>query len=155
MIRNRIVLTAAIAACCLLGRVSVAEAQDGCPAGGCTKTVCRPVVENKTVTTRVYIDVTKEFCTPCTAFRCLFPNKCGCSHVHTRKVLVLKIRKCDQCVTKCIPVHVPTCETCGPACSAPCASGCLPAAPAGQPGFIAIPSVTTMPSGPVAMPSIK
>jgi hypothetical protein len=103
MIRKWIVLSAAIAACCLLGRV--AEAQDGC----CTKTVCRPVVETKTVTTRVYSDATKEFCVPCTAFRCLFPNKCGCSQVKTRKVLIVKIRKSEKCVKKCVLVQVPPC----------------------------------------------
>ena len=152
MIRNKIALTAAIAACCLLGRVSIAEAQDavlvGCSDGGCTKKVCRPIVENKTVTRRVYSDVKEDFCVPCSAFSCLLPNKCGCSHVHTRKILVVKLRKCDKCVTKCVPVIEPVCTA--PCSAAPCESGCQPAAPIHVQGQM--PAITTMPSGPVAMP---
>ena len=156
MIRNWMSLTA-LTACCLLGRVSIAAA-DGvpecCPDGGCTKTVCQPILKNKVVSTRVFTDRKEEFCLPCSAFSCLFPNKCGCSHVKTKKLLILKIRKCEKCEKTCVPVQVPVSAPCkaAPCAVAPCAPDYLPAAPASHPAIIAIP---TMPAGPMVLPSAR
>ncbi len=138
--------------------VSVAAGADvvvvGCNAEGggcqsaCVKTVCRPVCETKTVTTRHYTDRCTNVCQRCTAFSLLFPNKCGCSHVRTRKDLVVKLRKCDKCVTVCVPVTEPVCSA--PCASAPCDSGCHHAAPVHVQGQM--PAITTMPAGPITMP---
>ena len=145
-----------VATCCLMIQVTTVAA-DGvagcCPDAGCTKTVCRPVCETKTVTKRVYAERTEEFCLPCSFLHCLFPSKCGCSHVRTRKLLILKLQKCEVPVKKCVPVQVPACTTCAPACSAPCAT-CAPTAPA----YLQespVPTVISIPTMPAVMPSGK
>ena len=129
----------------------------GCNAEGCGcqntcgKLVCRPVCETKTVTTRVYTDRCEPVCQRCTALSLLFPSKCGCSNVRMRKDLVVKLRKCDKCVTKCVPVTEPVCS--GHCATGHCDSGCQQGAPIHVQGQL--PAVTTMPVGPVAMPPAK
>ena len=109
----------------------------------CGKTVCRPVCETKTVVTRVYTSRYKDVCLPC-CLAGLF-DECSCGHVKKQKDLVVKLRKCDKCVQKCVPVTVPTCSTCAPACSAPCASSSM------LHGTIIEGTVIgTMPAGPIA-----
>lgn len=134
--------------------VIVGCAVDSCPQA-CGKTVCQPTCVKTTVTTRHFTDRTEEFCLPCTAFQCLFPSKCGCSHVKTRKLLILKLHKCEKCEQKCVPVQVPVCKPacCAPACSAPCASG-APSAPAYLMESPA-PTVISIPTMPAVMPSGK
>ena len=121
---------------------------DSCPQD-CGKTVCRPIMEKRTVEKRLYTDRCTPVCLPC-PLACLFPKSCGCSCVKRQKDLVLKIRKTEECVTKCVPVHVPACTTRAPACQAPCAAA--PSIPAYMP---AAPAVIGIPTMPAVMPSGK
>jgi hypothetical protein len=121
---------------CVFGLVLLAApgwAGEGPPAGGCCapegclKTVCRPTTDVKTQTKRVYTDVKEEFCLPCSCLGALF-HRCGdCSKVYHRKIMVVKIRKCDVPVKKCVPVlESPYPAGCRP--SAPCDAAHPPAA---------------------------
>ena len=106
----------------------------GCPCPcpePCGEKVCRPILEKKTVVTRVYDDKCEDFCYPRCGFLGLFGGCCGgcdgdcgpdhkCGHVHTKKALIVKQRKCDEMVPKCVV------ETVAPACPAPCAMPCAP-----------------------------
>jgi hypothetical protein len=121
----------------------------GQPDGG--KTVCSPVCETRTVTNRTYTDRTTDVCLPGSLLGALLHRPCACGCVKRQKDLVVHLRKTQECVHKCVPVHVPACATCvpgTPACSASCDSGCVPVTP-GQPALIMIPS------SPVAMPAGK
>ena len=89
------------------------------------KTVCRPVCETKTVVKRVYTSRCTDVCLPC-CLGGLFHDECSCGHLKKRKDLVVKLRKCETCVQKCVPMTVSACSTCAPACSAPCAPSCVP-----------------------------
>jgi hypothetical protein len=107
MMRNLCALGLALTA--LLGLMQFAAAQAPCG----PEKVCTPVVETKTVAVRVYDDVCVEYCVPHCSFLNLFTGGCAdcaagkCGSVHTKKVLVVKIRKHDECVNKC--VVAPTC----------------------------------------------
>lgn len=84
-----------------------------CPAGSCRK-VCRPTVESKKVSTRVYDSACEDFCLPkCSLFGGLFGHKgcrgdgadsaCAkCEHPRMRKYLVVKIRHHEECENKCV-----------------------------------------------------
>src|SRR5262249_36590626 len=98
----------------------------------CAEKVCRPTVEKKTVFKRVYDDSGEDRCLPkCSRHSLLghlFGGGCGddcdqgcggcegsCGKVRTRKYLVVKQCKHDECVTKCVVEQVP---------HAPCAAPC-------------------------------
>jgi hypothetical protein len=101
----------------------------GCSTGCCNK-ACRLIMESKKVDKREYSEGCEDFCLPrCSS--CLFGCKsdcadgcgtCGeCGKVRTRKYLVLKIRKEEQCVPTCIVE-----QRCTPVC-APATVPCTPA----------------------------
>jgi hypothetical protein len=89
----------------------------------------------------------------------MLTHRCDCSHVMTRKYMVLKLHKHEQCVEKCVPVvedcNAPACQAaCGvpgvilpPAPGVPAYSPFTPATPAGTP----VPPAT-MPRAPVYVP---
>src|SRR5262249_17887832 len=70
------------------------------------------VTETKTVTKRKYTTACEDFCLPCSILGML-THRCDCSHVMTRKYMVLKLHKHEECVEKCVPVvedcHAPAC----------------------------------------------
>ncbi len=93
-----------LAGCCPAGGCSVAC----CPIGCCSKT-CHAVVEPKTVTTKVYGEACEEFCLPkISCFKHCFEQcePCGtgpeCGKVHTKRCLVIKVRRTEECETKCV-----------------------------------------------------
>jgi hypothetical protein len=113
--------------------------------------VCVPTPDVKVTEKRLYSAKCQDFCLPCSCWDMLFHRCGGCSKVHTRKVLVLKIRKCETPTTRCVPAIEASCDTpCG-SCSS-CASGLAPcpkcSTPCGSPS--SGPMVTTLPA-PVPM----
>lgn len=135
-------LSWAAAAAALLGMAAIASAADnpalapGCCADACCTKVCRPTVETKKVTKRVYDDSCEDFCLPkCSLFGCLFGHSSSrgddCSdctkcdhHPRTRKYLLIRTRTHDECEHKCVVVNEACCPA--PCCPAPC----IPQAPA-------------------------
>ena len=119
----------------LLALVRVAAAQApatgyGCPCpDACPEKVCHRVTENKTIAERKYDAVCEDFCYPRCGFFSLFTGGCGdcadgkCSCVRTKKYLLVKIRKHDECVSKCVVGYE------APACPAPCPAPCYPPTP--------------------------
>ena len=102
----------------------------GCPHDG----VCVPTTETKTITKRVYGDICEQFCVPkCPLFGFLGHGGCGgcghdcdhdgachdgaachdCEHIRTRKYLVVKIKKEEQCVPACKVEHEACCAPAG------------------------------------------
>jgi hypothetical protein len=151
----RKLLSAGLAFVGLLAVVNLAAADPDpgapCP-DACGEKVCRPKVEKKTVVKRVYDDSCEDYCYPkCPRFSLLghlFGGgccedacgdgcgeggcaKCGC--VRTKKYLVVKQCKHDECVTKCVVEQV------APACAAPCQ-------PCPPPPCYALPPGTVMPA---------
>ena len=119
----RRLFSAALALAGLIGMSRLAGADElpvvaGCP-DACVEKVCRPVVETKTITKPVFTSVCEEVCEPrcwsCGLFgRC---SSCGPDHscvMHTRKFLVVKLRKHEECVNKCVVDYTPSCTTCAP-----------------------------------------
>src|SRR5438309_1299336 len=90
-----------------------------CP-DACPEKVCHRVTENKTISVRKYDDLCEDICYPRCGFFSLFGGCCDdcadgkCSAVRTKKYLLVKIRKHDECVSKCVP------SVAEPACPAPC-----------------------------------
>ena len=92
-----------------------------CPHGG----VCVPTTEIKKIDKRIYSDTCEQFCLPkCPLFGFLGGHGCGgcghdchdgacheggtchqCEHIRTRKYLVVKIKKEEQCVAACKVEH--------------------------------------------------
>jgi hypothetical protein len=122
MMRKGMALAGAV--CGLLAFISPIRAGDGsyCEATAtCGKTVCCPTTEEKKVEKRYYTSCKEEFC-PCSILG-IFSGKCGCGKPKTRKDLILKIRHCECCVKKCVPVTQPACEVpCAPAHPTGCVS---------------------------------
>jgi hypothetical protein len=92
------------------------------PAGACcdqAKIVCVPENYTKKTINFVYCSGCEPVCL--CYFRGLFGCCGGCEGGHceapyTRRFLIVKIRPCEQCVTKCVPVQTPA------GCAAP--GGC-------------------------------
>jgi len=158
MMRKGMARALAAAICGLLGLAPTASGGDliggdCCPAP-CGKKVCCPVEETKTVSKTCWTYHKKDFCLPCSMLGMLL-HRCDCGKACHRRVLVMKIRKHDEPVKKCIPVE--------PDCHAPCAPGCgggAPGAPATvltapwpPPGAMIQPG--THPAGPEALPPPK
>ncbi len=150
MPRSTIIRTSVLALA-LAALAGVSQADD-CPAPcepGCLKKVCRPTTDVKKIDHRVYDCASEDFCMPGgSLFGRLFGghgcDACpagGCErHVRTKKVLVVKIRKEEQCVNKCVVEY----QLAEPSCPAPLAcpaSGC------------ATPILTTVPSQVILAPS--
>jgi hypothetical protein len=118
--------TAALALTGLLGLAGAAAA-DGpaagpCP-GGCAEKVCRPIVETKIVVKPCYTSICEPFCeVRCSPLGLLAGGCCGgdgdahhqCTHVKTRKILVVKLKPETQCVNKCVVEVAPPCAAPAP-----------------------------------------
>jgi hypothetical protein len=97
----------------------------GCPHDG----VCVPTTETKKIDNRVYTDTCEQFCLPkCSFFGFFGHGGCGgdcengschdgnchqCEHPRTRKYLVVKIQKEEQCVPACKVEHEGCCAPSG------------------------------------------
>jgi hypothetical protein len=92
--------------------------------GGCPDKVCQPKVETKSVITRCYDDVCEDFCYPRCAFFSFFGCGCcggcdsgcpdgKCDRLRTKKILVVKLRKHDECVHTCVPEPICPAPACG------------------------------------------
>ncbi len=70
----------------------------------CPEKVCRPVVETRTVSKRVYGEVCTDYCPLRCRLCSLFGmcNTCNCGKPLVHKDLLLKIRKHEECVNKCV-----------------------------------------------------
>src|SRR5438093_6808537 len=116
--------------------------RDACGRDGCCRHarcphdgVCVPTTEKKTVEKRCYTDTCEQFCLPkCSLFGGHGCGGCGhdcgdegachdgachdgggcqqCEHIRTRKYLIVKIKKEEECVPACKVEHQ--------ACAAPC-----------------------------------
>jgi hypothetical protein len=96
--------------------------------GDCPEKVCQPKVETKSVVTRCYDDVCEDFCYPrCSCFSLFGGHGCSdceggcpdgkCDKLRTKKILVVKLRKHDECVHTCVPAPVcpaPVCDVPAP-----------------------------------------
>lgn len=147
IIRHSIPAALAVAALGLFGLARNPAAADNavietgsCPTvhSGCCDDgghkVCRPTVETKDVSKRVYSSGCEDFCLPkCPLLGKLFGGSgcCAdgachdCEKPRMRKYLVLHVRHHEECVPKCV-VDYPCCPTAS--CSAP-AIGMPPASP--------------------------
>jgi len=90
---------------------------DGC-CDSCDK-VCQPKTETKKVAKRVYSCGWEDFCLPkCGLLGSKGCADCGdieCGRVRSKKYLIVKLPKHEECVTTCVPV--PACQpACQPAC---------------------------------------
>lgn len=120
--RQRLTLSFCMAALGCLALATSASADggccDSCPPG--YKKECVPVPSKKTVTHRVYSDRCEDFCLPkCSLFGhhggncggCDGCSTCGnCEKVRTRKVLIVRLRSCEECENKCEVQLVPSCD---------------------------------------------
>jgi hypothetical protein len=135
----------------LLGLAWVAFAdgpEAGCCPDGCGEKVCRSVVETKTVTKRVYSEVCEDFCVPRCLGCAIWGGDCdgNCCKLQTRKYLVVKQRKHEECVNKCVVEHVcppPTCVAHSPYTSPVLG---VPPSPQGAPHSMAPPMYAPMPA---------
>jgi hypothetical protein len=112
---------------------AAAPAQDPCC---CDQKVCRSTCEVKKTDKHCYSSVCEDFCLPkCSVFSfhrgC---DECACceNKVRTRKYLVVKVRKEETCVNKCVVEHVAPCS------ATPCQPGVMEAVPV--PPFAAPPA---------------
>jgi hypothetical protein len=115
-----------------------------CPETPCcvpSKTICCPEGYVKKTTQFVYCSGCEPLCL------CYFHNWCAglcgscggcesghCEHPYTRRFLIRKVRTCEECATKCVPVTVPVCD------QGPCGPGCC-AGPAAAHGVVVIPGM--------------
>jgi hypothetical protein len=126
----RKLFSAALLLAGLAGTARMADADPpaaGCCAQSCPQycAVCKAVTVPRVVVKPVYTDVCEEFCEPkcmsCGIFGGGCDSGCGpthqCSTVKTRKVMVVKLKKCTECANACIVDHVPAAP-----CAVPCAS---------------------------------
>src|SRR5262245_23306669 len=97
-----------------------ADCAPACPTD-CGKKVCVPTPGVRKFEKREYTDKYEDFCLPCSCWGML-THHCDCSKVHKRKLLVVKIKKCEEPTTKCV---VAIQEHCGSPCSScgGCATG--------------------------------
>jgi hypothetical protein len=114
--------------------VTAAVAQEPCP---CEQKVCRSTTEVKKTDKRVFGYACEDFCLPkCTWATLMHGGCCDCTccedKVRCRKFLVVKIRKEEKCVTKCVV------ETASSPCSA------VPASPKPTEA-VPVPKLTTPP----------
>src|SRR5438552_155536 len=115
----KILLCSAIMLAGLGLTTGVAQAQNPTPApcGDACEKVCQPVQEMKKVVKRVYSCDYEDFCLPkCRCFGSLFGKSdcdCGveCGRVRTKKFLVVKLPKHEECVTTCVPKPAGCCTT--------------------------------------------
>ena len=112
-----------------------------CGQGGCChdrgcghEGVCVPITQTKKVEKRCYSDTCEQFCLPkCPLFGLFGGHGCGgcghdcdhdgscheggachqCEHIRTRKYLVVKIKKEEQCVPACKVEHEACCAPAG------------------------------------------
>jgi hypothetical protein len=123
---KRKLFSSALAILGLLGLTQVAAAQVPAASCGapcpcpCQEKVCQRITEKKTVETTCYDDVCEDYCYARCSLMGLLHGGCGscedgkCSHLRTKKYLVIRVHKHDECVSKCVPVVVE------PSCPAPC-----------------------------------
>jgi hypothetical protein len=107
-----------LALLCLLGLSGVGSADPGCDGGACAVAgcaggdcchkYCQPTVELKKFDKRVYSVACHDFCYPPLCGKKPHCDQCGstepcfhCGHPHTRRVLVVKIRKDEKLVNTC------------------------------------------------------
>src|SRR5262249_2964033 len=125
MVRSLMAATLVLAILGLVGLAQTALADDGkCCAPDCMKKVCVATTEIKKVDKRCFSSTCEDFCVPHCSMHghghkhgC--DKDCGpqcptcpkCEHkVRTKKYLVVKVKKEDQCVTKCLVSHEPKCQ---------------------------------------------
>jgi hypothetical protein len=123
------ILGLAAATLAVAGLSGTTPAQD--PGGPeCGAKVCRPVCETKTVTTKCYSAKCEEFCLPpCSPLGWLFGGCSECGRVRTKRLLVVKLQKSEEQVTKCVPVADCAAAGCAPAVAAPVNATWPPQAP--------------------------
>ncbi len=121
----------------VLAQAPVVVVGDGCQ-DSCLQKVCKPIQEPKTIIKPVYTDKCIDYCEPRCWTCSLFGSSCdscgpthSCGTVKTRKVMIVKLKKCETCVNKCVVEYAPACSA---PCTAPCAAPCgmplvIPAAP--------------------------
>jgi len=106
---------------------------------GCqqTNTVCVPTNYVKKTTKFCYCSGCEPICL------CYWRSLCGlcggceggsCEAPYVRRFLIMKVRTCEECCTKCIPTEAPV------GCAAPCGSAAQPAAPIGYDARLPAPS---------------
>jgi hypothetical protein len=103
-----------------------------CNYGPQTQTVCVPEQYMKKTTKTCYNSGCEPLCV------CYWLSLCGCcgggggcdsgfcEHPYTRRYLIMKVRTCEECCTKCVPREVPCCA--GSPCL-PVAGGAAPIVP--------------------------
>src|SRR5262249_7367983 len=129
MPRTRMIAVFAVAMLVVAALGAPVRAGDHCGSDCCEK-VCRPVPDKKTITKRCYSDRCEDFClSPCAPFPCLLGGCPCCGKVKTKKVLTLRVKKCEKPTTKCIRVVECPVMECAPPCPPPCAQGGVPGHP--------------------------
>lgn len=167
MIAAALALAPAVRADGLLQGGCKKERAPKCPKQKCDtcKKECVPTVTKKTIEHRKYSSSCESFCIPkCRLGGCGSKKSCDpcnacptacdepchkCGKVRTRKVLIVKIRKEEQCVKSCEAVDCPA-----PSCPAPV---CVPA-----PCYESVPAIKTigktpekLPNPPMTVPPMK
>jgi hypothetical protein len=113
-----------------------------CATGCCMEQHCTPITETRTKIKPCYTSVCEPYCNVACVGCSLFgggfhgcnsgcdsgcTSGCGedhkCSKVRTRKILVVKLKRTEECVNKCVVTSTPV----SPApCAAPCTKPCPP-----------------------------